>query len=149
MEPTQSNVSGPDWVATQIERERSAQPARLPRPDWAFQAWAPAALLLGLSVMLFSAIAHVVAWLYVSLAPSNMSDTDTRLGLAVCIVYAVLVLLLAILAIVSGALGLHEARRLNFARGLAVVGQIVACTSLVFWLMAATNLLIVAIARLR
>ena len=149
MEARESNVSGTDWVADQITAARSLAASDRPVGLFGFQGWGPAALFLGIAEILLSGIAHVISWLYVSLAWNNMSDTDTRLGLAVSITYALVTVALGIVGVVAGILGVRESRRLNFARGISFVGLVTACAGLLFWLLASTNLLIVAIARLR
>jgi hypothetical protein len=113
------------------------------------QGWGWAAVVVGTALILFSGLGHVVAWLYVSLAPANMSDSDTRLGLGVSITYAIVILTLAIFAVTAAGLGLREAARTRAGRGIAVAGVFLAIAGLIAWLMASANLLIVAIARLR
>lgn len=113
------------------------------------QGWGLAALILGATEILASAVTHVIAWQYVSLASSNMGDLDTRLGLGASILDIVLMLGLAVFGVVAGILGVRESQRLGSGRGLALAGLIATSTGLVFWLIAAANLVVVAIARLR
>ncbi len=113
------------------------------------QGWGLAALILGSTGILASAVTHVICWLYVSLAGSNMADVDTRLGLGASILDVLLMSALAVFGIAAGVLGVRESQRLGTGRGLALAGLIAASMGLVFWLVAAANLIIVAIARLR
>jgi hypothetical protein len=78
-----------------------------------------------------------------------MGPLDTQLGLVACILDVLVVLLLGVLGVVAGGLGLGEARRTSQGRGLALVGLLASCAGLLAWLLAGTNLLIVAISRLR
>lgn len=149
MEPSASNVSGPDWVAAQVDSGRARQSPGGGGLPAGFHAWGPAALALGLTEIIFSAITHVVAWLYASLASSTMSDLDTRLGLTLCILYTVAILALAVVGVIAGFIGVSESRRLGFARGISFVGLFAACIGLLTWIMASINLLIVAIYQLR
>jgi hypothetical protein len=113
------------------------------------QGWGLAALILGVCLILASGITHVVCWLYVSLAYGNMGPTDTRLGLVICLVDVLVLLGLGVLANVAGVLGLREARLFDAHRGIALTGMLAASAGLLCWLLAATNLLIVAISRLQ
>jgi hypothetical protein len=125
-----------------------SEPARVvPAP--ASQGWGLAALVLGVTLLVASVLTHILCWLYVSLAQQYMSDIDTRLGLAMCVLDVALVIFLGVLAIVAGALGIREGRRLGRNRGVAFVGLLTASIGLLAWLFAATNLMIVAISRLR
>lgn len=113
------------------------------------QGWGLAALILGATEILASAVTHVICWQYVSLAGSNMADVDTRLGLGASILDIILMIGLAVFGIAAGVLGVRESQRLGSGRGLALAGLIAASAGLVFWLVASANLVIVAIARLR
>lgn len=112
------------------------------------QGWGLAALGLGSTLVLASGLTHVIAWQYVSLAGSYMGELDTRLGLAACVLDALLVLGLGVLGVVAGTLGVRESRRLDSGQGLATAGLAAAVVGMLTWLIAAANLMIVAIARL-
>jgi hypothetical protein len=113
------------------------------------QGWSWAALVLGVLMIVTAGLTHIMAWLYVSLAPSYMSDTDTRLGLTISIVDVLTMIVLGVLGVLSGAFGVREASRRGGGGGFAVMTLVVASAGMLIWSGAAANLLIVAISRLR
>src|SRR5262245_23253573 len=86
------------------------------------QGWGLAALVLGGIEILASGLGHLIAWQYIELGRTYMSDVDSRLGLGMTVCQVATVLGLAVLGVVAGGLGVRESRRLESGRGLAVVG---------------------------
>jgi hypothetical protein len=126
-------------------------PSKRPGPEAdssAPQGWSLGALAIGLTLVLASGVGHVIAWLYIELADTNMNSTDRVLGLAITIADVLVLLSLGVVANVAGMLGLRDAHRSGAGRGLATIGMWCAGAGLVCWLLASANLIIVAIAQL-
>jgi hypothetical protein len=149
MDPSQSNVSGPDWVAAQAPREPIQGLRQEPAPPRVSQGYGAAALAVGCALMLMSVLAHMLAVIYSGMARQILDPLSSRLALAGSIAGVILVLGLNVAIIIVGGLGLRESGRLGAGRGIAALGMAVAIVSFVLWLIAASVLLVNMIDALR